>query len=47
LKHVDRERAFQQLEKILATVKVESVASPDVAASASAAQATTQTTPAQ
>lgn len=42
LKHVDREKAFQQLEKILATVKVESVAAPEVAASATAAPAAAQ-----
>jgi hypothetical protein len=46
LKHVDREKAFQQLEKILATVKVETVAAPEVAATA-ATTPTTGATPAQ
>jgi hypothetical protein len=47
MKHVDREKAFQQLEKILATVKVEAVAAPEVAASAPATSAATPATPAQ
>ena len=47
MKHVDREKAFQQLEKILATVKVEAVAAPEVAASAPATPAATPATPAQ
>jgi hypothetical protein len=47
MKHVDREKAFQQLEKILATVKVESVAAPQVAATAPPTPATTEETPAQ
>ncbi len=47
MKHVDREKAFQKLEKILATVKVESVTAPEVVASGSATPATTQETPAQ
>jgi len=47
MKHVDREKAFQQLEKILATVKVETVAAPEVAATTPATPATTGGTPAQ
>ena len=51
LKHVDREKAFQQLEKILATVKVETIAAPEVAVSTPAPATSTetknQTTPAQ
>jgi len=47
MKHVDREKAFQQLEKILATVKVETVATPEVAATTPATPATTPVTPAQ
>jgi hypothetical protein len=47
MKHVDREKAFQQLEKILATVRVETVAAPEVAATSPAAPANTQPTPAQ
>ena len=33
-KHVDREEVFQRLEKILATVKINPVAAPEVTASA-------------
>jgi hypothetical protein len=50
LKHVDREKAFQQLEKLLATVKINPVATPEVAASAPASPvvpAATSETPAQ
>ena len=45
MKHVDREKAFQQLEKILATVKLETVAAPEVAASAPTTPPTAPTTP--
>jgi hypothetical protein len=34
--HVDRDKVFQRLEKILATVKINPVAAPDVTASAPA-----------
>lgn len=49
MKHVDREKAFQQLEKILATVKVETVPAAEVATSApvTSTPATTPETPAQ
>ena len=46
LKHVDREKAFQQLEKILASVKLETVAAPEVAAAPATTPETTGT-PAQ
>ena len=48
IKHVDRDKVFASLEKILATVKIEDVkpATPEVAAEAPAAPAT-QETPAQ
>ncbi|MGA7907500.1 MAG: hypothetical protein WCA16_08860 [Candidatus Sulfotelmatobacter sp.] len=47
MKHVDREKAFQQLEKILATVKVETVAAPEVATTVPSTPAPTPETPAQ
>ena len=47
MKHVDREKAFQQLEKMLATVKVEVLPAPVVAASAPATPASAPETPAQ
>lgn len=47
MKHVDREKAFQQLEKILATVKIEAGASPEVATTTPTTQAAPQGTPAQ
>jgi hypothetical protein len=48
IKHVDRDKVFDRLEKILATVKIEEVkpAAPEVTAEAPAAPAT-QETPAQ
>ncbi len=45
MKHVDREKAFQQMEKILATVKIETVAAPEFTAAAPAPA--TPETPAQ
>ena len=48
IKHVDRDKVFDRLEKILATVKIEEVkpATPEVTAEVPAAPAT-QETPAQ
>ncbi len=47
-KHVDREEVFERLEKILATVKVNPVTAPEVAASAPVTStASTPATPAQ
>jgi hypothetical protein len=45
IKHVDRDKVFDRLEKILATVKINPVAAPEVAAEASAPAA--PETPAQ
>ena len=36
MKHVDRDKVFDRLEKILATVKINSVAAPEVTAEAPA-----------
>ncbi|HUO26595.1 MAG TPA: hypothetical protein VMU61_13090 [Candidatus Aquilonibacter sp.] len=47
MKHVDREKAFQQLEKILATVKIGPVATPEVAATAPTTPVATPASPAQ
>jgi hypothetical protein len=44
--HVDREKVFQRLEKILATVKIDPVAAPEVTASAPETPSATET-PAQ
>ena len=45
-KHVDRDRVFERLEKILATVKINPVAAPEVTASAPATPSAPET-PAQ
>jgi hypothetical protein len=46
IKHVNRDKVFDRLEKILATVKINSVSAPEVAADAPA-QPPTSVTPAQ
>jgi len=45
MKHVDRDKVFERLEKILATVKIDAVAAPEVTAEAPATPA--PSTPAQ